>query len=460
MMYRRSPRTILTLLFLISSFAGLKAETTFPLQKPFTDWTQQEYMFGDWGGNRKKLVEQYGINLEAFYFSALPTNLAGGLNTGTVYEGLLWASLDISTEKLLGLHGGHLYASMVWIHGNRFSQNYSGDANLASLIDLPHSFRLLELFYEQKFWDDKLSIKLGQLSVDHDFIVPELYSNLSNITLLNQTFYYPTVAFGIFDRAFYPVENHGLPSTPYAAPGIRFRLDVTPQFYLQTGLYGGAPDTTYHGVNFNLSGDEGVLAYFETGYKMNFGPDTEGLPASFKLGGYYHRDDFVDNDAILSVFGLPASGDVHGGNYGFYFLAEQTLFLENGKKDPANQGLVGYARAAYAPADRNFFDWGADGGLVYKGLIPSRDYDTTAMAFSYLSVSGDICDAQNKINRTFPGSFPNADFEAVFELSYKAQVTPWMTMHTSLQRIFHPGARIAAKTPDAWVFIAQSSLRF
>jgi porin len=34
-----------------------------------------------------------------------------------------------------------------------------------------------------------------------------------------------------------------------------------------------------------------------------------------------------------------------------------------------------FLRFEGAPADRNLADFGVDGGLVYKGLIPSRDWD-------------------------------------------------------------------------------------
>jgi porin len=298
------------------------------------------------------------------------------------------------------------------------------------------------------------------LAIDRDFIVPELYNTLGSINFLNQTFFYPTIAFGVFDRAFFPVENHSLASTPYATPGMRLRVDFTPQVYLQAGIYGGKADTSYHGVGFPLSRDEGVLCYFETGYKRNLLPDDKGLPGSYKLGGYFHSDSFADNDALLSVFGLPNDGEQHDSNFGLYFLAEQMFFFEGGTKDSSLQGLIGFARAAYSPPDRNFFEWGVDGGLLYRGLVPTRDYDSCGVAFSYISVSNDIRDVQKEVNAVAPNTFPDADFEAVLELNYKAQITPWMTTQLSLQRVFHPGARLATSLPDAWVFIAQSSLRF
>jgi porin len=127
------------------------------------------------------------------------------------------------------------------------------------------------------------------------------------------------------------------------------------------------------------------------------------------------------------------------------------------------QGLVGFARAAFAPEDRNLAELGLDGGLIYKGLIPSRDWDTIGVAFSYLKMSDDLRRAQDDINALF-GPFgpvlPEADYEAVLEINYKAQVAAWWTLQTSVQRVFHPGGRVVQDIPDAWAFIVQTTVRF
>jgi porin len=426
---------------------------------PLTTWLTQDYMLGDWGGQRPKL-SQKGVDFEFLYFSAVPTNLGGGLNTGSVYEGALLATFDLDFEKLADFHGGRFHASGLWIHGQNFSRNFIGDNNVVSLIDLTESCRLWELWYEQKIWQDKISIKFGQLSIDRDFVMPELYSTMGSINFLNQTFFYPTMAFNVYDRPFFPVENHALASTPYATPGIRVRFDPIPEFYVQAAVYGGNPDRTYNGTRFNLSEDAGALSYFEMGYRHRMKPGDQGLPGSYKIGGYYHTDNYSANEVLLSVFGLPNGGVTYDGNYGIYALGEQTLYREVGPEDPAQQGLIGFVRGCYAPPDRNLYEWSVDGGLVYRGAIPGRDFDTLGLAGSYMAVSDDIRRVQGIINNFAPGSLPKGDYEAVIELNYKAQLAAWMTLQTSVQRVFHPGGHLAEEIPDAWVLIVQTGLRF
>ena len=68
---------------------------------------------------------------------------------------------------------------------------------------------------------------------------------------------------------------------------------------------------------------------------------------------------------------------------------------------------------------------------------------------------------QEAVNGVVPGFYPTdalKDYEAVVELSYKAQMTAWWTMQVDVQRAIHPGG--SAAIPDAWVFILASTLRF
>jgi len=429
-------------------------------QNWFAKWTSQDYMLGDWDGYRTKLSKDSGVDFEFDYFSAVPTNLQGGLKTGSVYEGGLLGTVDVDFGKLADFPAGHFHVGSLFIHGDSFSPKYVGDVNQVSLLDLMHSLRLWDLWYEQKFFNDKLSIKVGQLGIDRDFIVPDLYSNLGSINFLNQTFFYPTMAFNVFERPFLPTERHALASTPFATPGIRVKFDVNPRFYVQAGAYGGTPDRSYHGIEFNPGTQTGVLSYYEAGYRSQMAPGDRGLPGSFKIGGYYQTGDFSDNDALQGDFGLPASGNVYHDNWGLYFLAEQTLYRPVGPDDPAQKGLVGFLRGGYAPPDRNLYEEGIDGGLVYKGPIPGRDYDTCGVGVSYLGVSNEVRDVQRTIDAAVPGSFPIGDYEGVVEADYKIQVNPWMTVQTSAQRIFHPGARLLQQTPDATVLIIQTGLRF
>jgi porin len=438
------------------------AATNTPAAQPskLVSFLMQDYLLGDWDGGRTYL-SHHGVDFEFFYIGSLPSNLSGGLKTGSVYDGLFAMLLDLNSEKLGLYDGGQLHVSSLWINGHPFSANYVGDLNRVNLVDLPHAFRLWELWYQQKMFDDTLSLKFGEMGVDQDFIVAD-YSK----TFINQTFFYPTLAFDIVDQPGFPVGNHGLPSVPYSAPGALVRWDPDPKVYAQAAIYAGNPDTTYSGTQFRINEGEGALIYAETGFRFNQGTNDTGLKGSYKAGGYYHTANFVDvydatTGALYAGAGIPtAPPGEHRGNYGLYLLAEQQLYREVAGPDPAQKGLGAFFRIETAPQDRNLADFGIDGGLVYKGLIPSRDYDSLGIAGSYLRISDDIRTAQSDFNAAFGTTLPVADYEAVLEVTYKAQLAAWWTLQPTIERVWHPGANLTANIPNATVFIMQTTLRF
>lgn len=430
----------------------------------FMKFAEQDYLLGTWGGRRTSLKE-HGVDLEFVYFGMLPNNLSGGIKRGSIYEGTLMMLLDLDSQKLIGYEGGLLHAGGLSLHsGDDFSRNYVGDINMVSLLDFPDSLRLWELWYEQKFLHDRVSFKFGQMAIDRDFIVPEYYTSIASINFLNQTFFYPTLAFNVYDILGFPTGHHALASTPYGTPGARLRIDPVPEFYAQAGVYDGNPDRSFSGTRINLNEDEGALAYFEVGYRLNQKTNSHGLPGNYKAGLYYHTDDFFDNESVFrAALGLGPLEE-HSGNYGVYFLADQMLYREEEKDDPAQQGAAGFFRVLAAPEDRNLTTFEIDGGLTYKGLIPSRDWDVVGLAASYLEVSEDVSRGQRLVNSTL-GSFglppmfkAVADYEAVFEASYRAQLTAWWTLQPDIQWVMHPGGSKAL--PDAVVFSLLTTLRF
>jgi len=425
------------------------------------EWLEGDYMLGTWGGHRTELKEK-GVDFELFYFGTMPSNVDGGIKTGTVYQGAMLGVIDLDMEKLAGIDGGRLFLSSVWLHGEEgFSDEHIGDMNKVNLVDFSNMLRLWEAWYSQKFLDDKLTFKIGLMSVDRDFITPEYYNSLSSINFLNQTFFYPTLAFNLYQIPGFPFGNHSLPSTPYGALGFFVKAEPVKGFYIQGAVYEGNPDDSYHGVDFSLDGDEGMLFYAETGFRWN---QEAGLPGSVKLGGFYHTDEFSDVREGVMFLSNPLAPEPRDrkGNYGGYLLAEQYLWLEEGRDDPAMQGAIGFFRVAAAPGDRNLTQFGIDGGIVLKGLIPGRDWDTLSLGVSYLQVSDEIGDGVRDVNDAFGTDFEIPDYEGLVELSYKAQLTAWWTLQPSVQWVLHPGGKTAIADPpgDAIAFVLQTTLRF
>ncbi len=450
---------------LLAALVSLAFPVSAHAESDLMEWLTGDYLLGTWGGVRTDLKER-GADFELFYFGSLPSNLDGGIKTGSAYQGALLGTVTLDSEKLAGYPGGTLYASAVWIDGaNGFSDEHIGDLNKVNLTDFDNTLRLWEFWYSQKLMDERVTVKAGIMSVDRDFIVPEYYNSLASINFLNQTFFFPTLAFNLYQIPGFPQADHSLPSTPFGSLGLLVKVAPSENWYVQAAVYDGNPDDSSHGTRLRLAEDEGALIYAETGFKWG---GTDGLPGSLKLGGFYHTDEFTDVKegsafVIANAFGLPAiTPKDRSGNYGAYFLAEQYLWLEQGRDDTAMQGALGFLRLSAAPKDRNLTQFGIDGGFVFKGLLPGRDWDTLSLGVSYLEISDDISDSVREANALYGTSFQIPDYEGLVELSYKAQLTAWWTLQPSVQWVLHPGGKtdLAKQPGDAIAFVLQTTLRF
>src|SRR5262249_54249215 len=115
-------------------------------------------------------------------------------------------------------------------------------------------------------------------------------------------------------------------------------------------------------------------------------------------------------------------------------------------------GLGTFAALHYSPPDVNTFRWFTDVGLIYQGLVPGRDADTTGLFFAYGDYSGDLRDSQAA------GGIPGQTYEAVLELNYNIALLPWLSLQPDIQGILHPGA--AGGIPDALVLALQAEIPF
>jgi porin len=109
----------------------------------------------------------------------------------------------------------------------------------------------------------------------------------------------------------------------------------------------------------------------------------------------------------------------------------------------ADQGLSGFVRAGGVPQDRNLINFYADGGLVYKGLVPHRSDDKIGIAAAYSRVGNNARGLDADIG-LFSGNtfFPVQSSEAVIELMYQAQLKPWWMLQPDLQYVINPGGGV------------------
>jgi porin len=405
---------------------------------------------GDPGGYRAYLAVR-GITYSLTYIGETFGIVRGGQQRDGIYEGRLDAQFDADLDKLLGWKGAALHATLYQIHGHGLSRYDLSNLATVSGIEALSSSRLFELYLDQKLFDDKVSVRVGQLAADSEFIVSQ-YGGL----FVNATFGWPTITATNLPS--------GGPAYPLATPAIRVKYAPFEQLTLMGAVFNGDPAgpgpgdpqvNNRAGLDFRTK--DPALVIGEAAYAYNQGKADTGLAGTFKLGGWYHLGRFDDQrfaaatpDATSLLLADPGSSGVArrlGGNSGVYAVLDQLLYRDPDSKDG---GLGLFARVSASPGDRNLVSFYADGGLTYKGLFPGRPDDTAGISAAYIAISPSVRGFDRDtalINGTGFGAVRVS--EAVFEATYQAQIVPGFTVQPDFQYIVRPGGRqVNPRSPD------------
>ncbi len=427
----------------------------------------------DPGGERAKLADK-GIVFGLIYTGEVFGNPAGGYRQGTVYDGLLTAGLDIDFNKLLGWQGLKFHALAYETHGADGTNLYTRDLNFYSSINAYDSFRLSEIWLQTSLFKNVFNLRVGQEEVDAEFA-----TTIGGALFIHSNFgALPTLTL-----------NVPTPTYPEAAPAARLRLNSPGgHFYFQAGVYAGNANAdrdgdpnpgfragmAYNddGIRFPISGNQGLLSVYEAGYLLNYRKEDPGLPGAYRVGGFYHTGEFSDRfltsaDPFLIIPPAAVRPAVHHGDGGFYAVAEQVIYRPrdpkggnedvatsaaapignaedsplalNGALPPAGPELRFFGRFGVGQGDRSLTDCYLEAGLNYRALIPGRDQDLLGVGFTFTGLSDDARRLVRAADRLDGTHSPLPDYENIFEVTYQANLAPWLSVQPDLQYIVHPG---------------------
>ena len=408
-------------------------------------WTRQN-LLGDMGGLRPWLGK-YGVTFQLTETSEYLANLRGGLRTGGAYDGLTTATVQVDTSKALGIPGGLFNVSALQIHGTNLSTSNLGTLNTASGIEATPTTRLWELWYQQSFFDKRLDVKIGQQSLDQEFIVSQ-YGTL----FINTMFGWPALPS-------YDMPSGG-PAYPLAGLGVRVRGQIAPSLTALAGVFAGDPlgndPNNLSGTNFNLH--NGTLWIGELQYAINqpsegelVSADNHGLPGTYKVGFWYNNNPFADqrfDNTGLSLANPNSTGIAaqHQGNYSFYAVADQMIW----RPDPDEPRSIGvFARVMGAPGDRNLVSLAANLGIVMKAPFKGRDNDSVGLAATYIKVGNNVHNLDLDQQMFTGGPYGVRTQETTLEATYQYQVTPWWILQADAQYTLNAGAGQNPQDPTA-----------
>jgi porin len=294
------------------------------------------------------------------------------------------------------------------------------------------------LWYQQSFLDKRVDVKIGQQSIDQEFI-----TSSNSALFLNTMFGWPALPS-------YDLPSGG-PAYPLASLGVRVRGQITPTLSALAGVFAGDPlgnnPENMSGTNFNLG--NGALWIGELQYALNQPAEGDapahgggGLPGTYKIGVWYHSDRFADQRYDSNGLSLanPASNGVaatHRGNYSLYAVADQTVWRPN-PEGPRSLGV--FARVMGAPGNRNLVSLAANLGVVLKAPFEGRDNDSAGLALTYIKV-GNHAHGLDQDFRTFSGAaYGVRTSETALEATYQYQIAPWWQLQADAQYTFNAGA--------------------
>lgn len=317
----------------------------------------------------------------AIYLGEVFSNIDGGIKRSTQWQGVLELGVDLQNKR------NEFHFSGLWLsNSNDPSYDLIGNFNQVSNITGNAAVRLYRAHWRYQF-NEEVSLKIGQLALDDDFMILESAS-----LFLNANFGpLPTQS-----------ANNLSPQYPLGALGIWGGWKLSHSHSMQIGVYDsdtGNQVDNQDGIDFHLSSSEGATIFIESNWKT---PEM-----NYQLGSFFdsgQKNNFRENDFVTSY-------------YGFYGALEYQV----------NMGTQAFMRIGYNPiSDRSINDLYIDLGFVTKGF---RDQDMLGIAFLYSRFSEAFIDSSVQFLRYE---------ESAFELTYLLNLYSGLSLQPDVQYILNP----------------------
>lgn len=326
--------------------------------------------------------------------SELWVNPFGGARQTAVYTGLLEVGAELSLGEAGWLSGASLGAVGFLIQGRDISEEGVGDAGVVSNIAGFEAVRFFSAWFEQRWADDTVSLKLGMIPLDDDFLIVD-----SALLFVNS-------GFGLVQTLALSVPT---PVYPLAAFGLRLLVRVSDEWTIQAGAYdgdAGAEPVDRPVSDIELSLDQAATVVLETAWAPASGEGRVGI------GGVYH----------LGIVENQFTAEEDRGIAMFYLMLERRLGRDG----------VAFAHASVAlPGELVTSVLYADLGAVVEGRAWHRPNDRLGFGVTWTRFSLPYVDAQRAAGQIVTTA------EWVAELTYELSLVPWIRIQPSIQWIGH-----------------------
>ncbi len=356
---------------------------------------ERERLTGDWGGFRTDL-EESGIKPFFYYDAIVGANVSGGIQDDEEFTGQIYAGFDFDFEKLFGWENTTMKLSVVNRHGDSVSKNVGGVYDPMTIYGGPDGQKtILYQIAIETYLNDQWSLKFGRDSQDSDFANDDLY-RYSLSTSINGPI-----------RAMM-LNQPQIVSFPLALWHARLKYEHSEEHTFKFGVYQNSQDIWENipGTDFGWDDDEGLT--FMAQYDWT--PTIYDRPAQLYVGVAHAEVDYTKF----------SGGDANSSSRIYAHFDFQPT-----------ENLTLFAFGAYTSQDDlAMMPLQVSAGANYKGLIPGRDEDRTVAFITYGELSDEFGDSIGQ----------DLDYEMVYEVGHRIQLTPAVYIQPAVQYIQNPGA--------------------
>jgi porin len=377
-------------------------------------WLNGDYLTGDWGGKRTDLADK-GYTFFAYLNGIVAGNVSGGIDSGTALATDLYAGMTIDLQKAMGWTGWTFNLSGIDRAGSSIDDNVGSIYSVMQLVG-GQTYFLYNVSLE-KTWDDgKYAFKFGRITATDDFAGSPFYGYYLSNSIDGQ------IRAVLFDGV--------MTSYPFAVWGARFQYTPNDSFRAKLGVYQLTQnmwDPDFHGTDFAIRSSDGVsvMGQLEWSWKTSTGPGHFNLgmnAVSFPMADY-------NSDSTTNPF------------FRYYAQADQQVTATT---EGSDRGLYLFGTLAYTDQQQPaLVPFQVSLGAQYVGPFASRGKDRLIFGTTYGQLGDDYAAEQQALGKGDP------DYEWIFELGYRIQLTKFAYIQPDIQYVVQPGG--TGDIPDATV---------
>ncbi len=394
---------------------------------------------GDWQGLRVDAYRQ-GVAVDAAYkFDYL--RVLRGDSRGSASMRNLDLKVRLDLEALWGQEGATAYFHVLDDRGSGINNRHLGSLMGASNIEVPvPTTRLFHAWVQQTFMDEQWSLLAGLYPVDSEFSV------MDSAGVLLHPAYGASADFAV---------TRGPSIFNNSAFGLRAKWQSPLRtWYAMGAILDGIPGDPDHpkGTHIRFKDGDGSFAIAEMGWTPTelghvfepVGParvsQTPALKAHEQYEGFskYALGIWRYSTRVDDQFDTDAAGNpLKRLSWGGYLLAERTLF---GIGPEPGRYVSTFGRYAFTDGDSTSLRDQLNLGVTVNGPFASRSNDVFALGWTTARLATKYRDVLWRDSGTTTSRAENA-----LELTYRAALTPWLSVQPNFQWIRHPGGEADAR---------------